>query len=259
GSFYFSKLSHHRDTKNILITILCDFNFWGDSKLKMLENINQKFVLEILSIFAILGSIFVLQGGGILLSFFLILLIFLFSKNKSEFLQSIGFKTPENLSKTVVFSLIFAVILELSSQIILTPLIENIFQSKLDLSNLDGLKGDFVNYSIMLVIGWVVGGFLEEIVFRGYLIMRLKKYIGEAKFSLFLILLIVSIPFGTSHAYQGISGMISTGIFAFIFGLVFILKKYNIWLPILTHGFVNMVGITVIYFDLTDTLNSFLF
>ncbi|MBU1679493.1 MAG: hypothetical protein KKD86_11695, partial [Bacteroidetes bacterium] len=70
----------------------------------MLENINQKFVLEILSIFAILGSIFVLQGGGILLSFFLILLIFLFSKNKSEFLQSIGFKRPENLSKTVVFS-----------------------------------------------------------------------------------------------------------------------------------------------------------
>jgi membrane protease YdiL (CAAX protease family) len=114
---------------------------------------------------------------------------------------------------------------------------------------MDPLRGNLTNYFIMMIVGWIAGGVMEEIVFRGFLITRLKKVFGEHPASLVLILLISSIPFGLAHQYQGAAGMWSTGLIAVILGIIFIKNNCNLWLPILTHGFINTVGLSLIYFN----------
>ena len=128
----------------------------------------------------------------------------------------------------------------------------------IDLSNFEEMRGNFPNFIVWLIVGWVIGGFLEEFTFRGYLITRLVKIFGEGALSMTLAILLTSLAFGLAHSYQGASGMISTGSFALFFGYIFIKSRYNIWIPIMAHGFANTVGLFLIYTDLDKVLNGLL-
>lgn len=57
------------------------------------------------------------------------------------------------------------------------------------------LKKSKGNYLFILIMGWVVGGFYEEIVFHGFVFTRLEKMIS-GKYSLLLSFLITSVLFG---------------------------------------------------------------
>lgn len=208
----------------------------------------------LLSIATILAIILLVPSIGVLIAFIFIIIILWIERKWIKIFNSIGFKKPESIYKTLLLCCIYGVVIELSFQILINPLYESITGSGIDLSSFDNVKGDFAIYIIMLIIGWVVGGFIEEITFRGYLITRLVKVFGKSSLVLFCILLITSIPFGLSHLYQGWSGVLSTGSIAMVFGFIFIKNNYNIWYTILTHGFVNMVGFTILYFDLGEYL-----
>lgn len=213
----------------------------------------QKFWL-LLSIAIILAIILLVPSIGVLIAFIFIIIILWIERKRIKIFTSIGFKKPESIDKTLLLCLIYGIVIELSFQMFLNPLFEISTGSRIDLSSFDNVKGNFATYIIMLIIGWVVGGFIEEITFRGYLITRLVRVLGKSSLVLFCILLITSVPFGLSHLYQGWSGVLSTGSIAMVFGYIFIKNNYNIWYTILTHGFVNMVGFTILYFDLGDYL-----
>ena len=149
------------------------------------------------------------------------------------------------------------VAIELIAETVLNPLIENITESKIDLSAVD--LSSVTSYLIWIVIGFVLGGLLEEILFRGFLITRISKMIKDNQISDIIALLISSSVFGLCHLYQGWSGVISTGIIGLIFGIIFLAFKKNLWYSILTHGFVNLTGLTILYFNYYDTIEKLIF
>jgi membrane protease YdiL (CAAX protease family) len=104
----------------------------------------------------------------------------------------------------------------------------------------------------------VVGGFLEEMTFRGYLITQIKKHCCGDSFGAVIALIITSASFGLSHLYQGATGVLSTGLIGFILGVIYIKNRYNLWLPIFTHGFVNTAGFILIYLNLDLRLKGLL-
>jgi membrane protease YdiL (CAAX protease family) len=53
--------------------------------------------------------------------------------------------------------------------------------------------------------------------------------------------------------------MISTGLIGALFGAIFVWSRGHLWLPILVHGFTNVIGITLIYTDGDMVLNRLLF
>ena len=64
-------------------------------------------------------------------------------------------------------------------------------------------------------------GICEEIIFRGFLVFILQAIFPD--FSIFLVVLITSAVFGIFHLYQGLQGVIKTGIFgAFLMCLVLV-------------------------------------
>jgi membrane protease YdiL (CAAX protease family) len=208
-------------------------------------------------ILIILAIILIIPPLGVLFAFIIVAFLVLLAIKEGS-LSDIGFRSLKSWPKAIFLSFILAILIELTFQVFFNPIFEAITDTSIDLSEFEGMRGNFITYIIMLLIGWVVGGFIEEITFRGYLITRLKKLLGKSPLVLFFILVLTSAPFGLSHLYQGLSGVLSTGFIGFIFGFIFIKKGYNLWLPILTHGFVNMVGFTLIYLDLDTYLRNIL-
>jgi hypothetical protein len=63
----------------------------------------------------------------------------------------------------------------------------------------------------------------------------------------FVMISISSLLFGAIHYYQGLSGMISTGISGLFFGAYFLASGCNLWAAVLAHGVSNSIGFLLIF------------
>lgn len=171
----------------------------------------------------------------------------------------IGFRRPESWPRIVLLSIGLALVIQLSFSILFDPLIERLTGTTVDVTSLDGMRGHLGNYLVMLAVGWVLGGFLEEMLFRGYLLKRIQRVLGPSPAATALAIALPALAFGLAHSYQDSAGMISTGAIGAILGALFVWYRSNLWLPILVHGFSNVVGITLIYTSYDKVLNSLLF
>jgi len=158
----------------------------------------------------------------------------------------IGFKKTKFLPALLIAA-ILAIGIYLLVDILIQPIVE-IYFGEIDLSNFDGIRGNFTNYALMIGIMWIAAAFGEEIFYRGYLMKRIAEILGNKNESWYIAALINGAFFGLAHLYQGMSGVITTGIIGFIFGIIF-MRKRNLLIPILVHGLYDMIGITLIYLE----------
>ncbi|MEM6912848.1 MAG: type II CAAX endopeptidase family protein [Pseudomonadota bacterium] len=112
----------------------------------------------------------------------------------------------------------------------------------------DNVPGNLEAYLFWIATAWVVGGFTEEILFRGILILRLEQAMRRVPLAPLLAILCQAIIFGQQHAYyQGLTGWIATGVIALVSGLIYLGLKRSLWPLILSHGISNTIGLTLIY------------
>lgn len=208
--------------------------------------------------FVLLVAISSLPNLGVVIGWGFLLLALLLCIRQRSFAE-IGFSRPESWPRTLASGLGLGVLLQTAFVVVIDPLAEHLAGSAVDISMLDPMRGNLVNFIIMLVVGWVIGGFLEEMLFRGYLLKRLKIVFGDGPVSVATAVLLPAVAFGLAHSYQGPAGMLSTGLMGLMLGVIFVLNDYNIWLPILVHGFVDMVGLTLIYLDADTWMSHLIF
>lgn len=161
-------------------------------------------------------------------------------------LGAIGFRTPESWPQTILLSLILGSVIQLFSVTLVEPLSDRITKHRHDHSIVESVKGNWKALLLWLVIVWLIVAFVEEIVYRGFLMTETANIVGMGGIGLLFSLILSSVIFGLSHWYQGPSGALSTGVIGFILGVLFVWSGYNLWLPILTHGFIDTVGIGLI-------------
>ncbi|PHR57210.1 MAG: CPBP family intramembrane metalloprotease [Robiginitomaculum sp.] len=113
------------------------------------------------------------------------------------------------------------------------------------------IKGNLPLYLIWVMISWVIAGFSEEIIFRGFMITRLTTLLGGAKSATFFAVIFAGIFFGYLHFYnQGYRGFITATLIGIAFGAMFLLFKRNLWPLIFVHGCIDTLGFTVRMLDL---------
>ena len=166
---------------------------------------------------------------------------------RGDGLIGLGFSPPENWGATILWSLLLGIVIQFASTLILEPFSDRVTKSTTDHSLFDGLRGNLKNFLLLFVSVWVLVAFLEEIIFRGYMMSEIAELIGTSKPALAVNLILTSVLFGLAHWYQGKSGTLSTGIVGVVLGILFIASGFNLWLPILTHGFIDTVGLFLIY------------
>lgn len=79
-------------------------------------------------------------------------------------------------------------------------------------------------------------GFGEEIAYRGYAMTTVIAVTGSTSVGLIL----TSLTFGALHSYQGLIGVIRTGILGLLMGVVF-LATGSLWPPIIAHALIDLV------------------
>ena len=158
----------------------------------------------------------------------------------------LGFAQPADFGRTVWLAVLLGIGIQLLSVVFIEPLSERITRSRHDHSVVDAVKGSWAVLVQWLLIVWLTVAVLEEGIYRGFLMTEFREIAGDRTGAVIANVLITSTVFGLSHGYQNRSGILSTGIIGVLLGLIFVWSEYNLWLPILTHGFIDTVGIGMI-------------
>lgn len=104
------------------------------------------------------------------------------------------------------------------------------------------------NWQHSLLLSWTTAAFAEETVYRGWITTRVAELSRFSKVGWIAATLVSSIVFGLLHMYQGLSGMIATGVTGLVLGCVYLASGRNLWAPIVAHGVMDSSGFVMIYF-----------
>jgi uncharacterized protein len=195
-------------------------------------------------------SIVVADGMGLVpitQTIFLVPLIWLFLRLGNNSWSTIGFSRPENLQQAIVVGVVVGVLLELFAVFVTTPGISALFGVEPDYSELSEVQGNLGLLLVFLGFSWVIAAFGEEICFRGFLMKRLAQVFGEGRMAWIASLLLSSVLFGWGHTEQGISGWIQEGLSGLWLGILFLVTKRNLTVPIVAHGVSNSLAFVLIY------------
>jgi hypothetical protein len=165
---------------------------------------------------------------------------------RGDGLAALGLRPPESWLRTLGWALLFGILLQGFSLMILEPLVERITRTPFDYRLLDDVRGNWKVFLQWMVVVWIFVALLEEVLFRGFLLGEFTRVLGTGLPGLTLSGLLSSVIFGFSHWYQGPSGAISTGVIGMLLAVIFIGSDFNLWLPIFTHGVIDTVGIALI-------------
>lgn len=121
------------------------------------------------------------------------------------------------------------------------------FGDRPDISHLMNIPGNLQGLIISLILVWITAAFLEEFIFRGFLLNAIDRLLGSNKWSMWTSVVISSVIFGVIHAYQGLTGILLTGSIGFIFGVAFVLNGRRFWPLILMHGIIDTISFISIY------------
>jgi membrane protease YdiL (CAAX protease family) len=178
-----------------------------------------------------------------------LLLIWLL-RRQGESLASIGFSFSRFSWKTIPIGIFFAAGWTLVFRYGIEPLFKNIFHLKdADVSAFYFIRKSPVAYLCIVVAGWVIGGWYEEIIFRGFIHNRVMRFFSGSKSSFAIAAVFTSFVFGLYHIQQGMSGVIHAALFSAI--PIYLMYRYkgNLWYGMLFHAMYDTIGLSWIFFS----------
>lgn len=204
------------------------------------------------------GDDFVPLGGGLalaggpLVNLGLIVTVAIFwvvSKMRGSSWSDFGLARPKSWVRTILMGVGVTVGIIVSFAVLM-PLIQLAFpNTQQDLSRFDFLRGDVPNLIINVVAIWFTAGFLEELLWRGYLMNRLVDLQGKGtKLAWGIALVGSAIVFGLGHTYQGLGGVVNITAVGLLFGAAFLTVRRNLWPLIFTHAVLDTISFVQHYF-----------
>ena len=165
--------------------------------------------------------------------------------------RGIGLRRPANMWRVVAIGLAVGVADQFFGLYVLEPLIARVTSGELpDVSAFRSLIGNRAQLAFWLVMSWTLAAFLEEMVYRGWLMNRLAELWRFSAGGWIAAVVLSSALFGLVHLYQGASGMIATGLSGLVFGFVYLATGRNLWASIFAHGSMDTIGFLMIYFGI---------
>ena len=161
--------------------------------------------------------------------------------------RDVGLKRPDKWLSTIGLALIVGTGYQVLDIILIAPLLQRLTGEAVDLSLFNDLQGNLLLLMVFLAVSWTEAAFIEEMFFRGYLLNRLTDLAGRQRLGVTIALVGSALIFGAAHAYQGITGVVDTALAGLLLGLLYLLARRNLWLPILVHGIIDTLGFLLIY------------
>lgn len=170
-------------------------------------------------------------------------------KKQGRSWSDVGFRRKDFGLSLIAFSLVAAVGLLVGTSIA-GSLMAQLINTTPDLSKFDILRGDIAALIVGLILVWTTAAFGEELLFRGFLLNEIARWTSRSikgPLALILALLLSSVLFGIAHSYQGLAGMILTGVAGAGFGAVYLIRNKKLWAAILTHGLYDTIAFLLVF------------
>ena len=161
--------------------------------------------------------------------------------------SSIGWRLPPNLPRAVATGAVAGLAMELLAVYGTTPWISGLFGTEPDYSDLAIIQGNLKYLLVFLALNWTLAAFGEEICWRGFLMHRVARLLGDGAAAWAASLMLVSALFGWVHSEQGVSGAVQEGLSGLLLGVLFLATGRNLTVPIVAHGVSNTVAFVLIY------------
>jgi membrane protease YdiL (CAAX protease family) len=167
---------------------------------------------------------------------------------------AIGLGRPKSWPLTILIALVAAVGILAVGQFATEPLAHRLGLHFLkSAASAVGLKrGDYLSLAKTLAIIWTFAAFGEELSYRRYLLGRAADALGGSALANWLGLVVASVLFGFGHTYEGSAGIFSAASDGFMIGAVYLLCRRNLWVAVLTHGFIDTIGLFLVFLGVAD-------
>jgi membrane protease YdiL (CAAX protease family) len=199
----------------------------------------------------IIGDIVILQGwityAGLIIS---LVLLWVASWLRGANWGYFGVERPEKWWRVILVILGVSLAVFLVVRFAINPIINVVpnFEPP-DLSRFNYITGNLPNLIIQLVNVWITAAFLEELLFRGYLMTRLTDLQGkQTKLAWTIALIGSAIIFGLVHFEQGLAGMIKISVIGLVFGIGYLSGKKNLWPLVIAHGIIDSIDMVSHYY-----------
>jgi len=96
-----------------------------------------------------------------------------------------------------------------------------------------------------IVVAWALGGFLEELIFRGIVLKSVESLLTAwliVPIATGVAVCIAALGAGLIHLYQGPRAMVIVTQLSVLFGVLFVVSGYNLWAVMLCHGLYDTVA-----------------
>jgi membrane protease YdiL (CAAX protease family) len=148
--------------------------------------------------------------------------IIFYLRRQKKTVRDLGLKRNGLTAHTFVVGIISALLWIAFNKWVYHPLITHFFVVE-PYTEYDFIRNKLTNLVITIVAAWIIGGFYEELIFRGFIQTTIREWFVKSRHSFWLAGLSTSILFGLYHWQQGIFGIIPS----FLGGLLWTLLLWR--------------------------------
>ena len=132
--------------------------------------------------------------------------------------RDVGLALPERWPRIAVIGIAWGIGMWLLEFFVTMPALHRQLGYWPDLTGFNDLVGNLPLLGIYLALNWVLAGFGEEMVWRGWALSRAAGFFGSGLRAWALALVLVNAAFGLAHLYQGPSGVIQATVGGVLLG-----------------------------------------
>lgn len=161
--------------------------------------------------------------------------------------RDIGLRGGAQWQRWILIGLAAGVAMELLELFVTQPALVALTGELPDLSDFRELQGNLGLLLILIAASWLVAGFGEELVWRGYVLNRIADLVGRRRRGWVLSLVVSSVVFGLAHLYQGVTGVAENALDGALLAALYLACGRCLWPAIVAHGVTDSLDFLIIY------------
>jgi uncharacterized protein len=161
--------------------------------------------------------------------------------------SSVGLRKPRSAWRTCGLAIALYLIAVVGVVVVINRIASALEWRALDTSAFADVRGNPIRLAAMLLLIWVVVAFGEEMLFRGFILDRALKIMGDGGIAKSLAVLTQAALFGVGHFYLGMRGLVTAVFVGIVFGAAYVARDRNLWPLIIAHGITDTLSMVAIF------------
>lgn len=158
--------------------------------------------------------------------------------------DTFGLNRPRSWPFTVAGAVVWALVM-LAYSPLADTLARKRFPEQPDLTAYDGLRRSRTMLLAGIAVGWLLGGFLEELAFRGVVLQAVEAWLSPVlprPVAAAAAVLVAAAGAAVIHLYQGKRAVLIIFQLSALFGVLMVFGGHDLWAVMICHGVYDTVA-----------------